>query len=120
MQYNVKENGAEVRFVWSSHVVFRPFDVGRHRSCDFGKTNQAPIQIFDVSYFLYKLRSLAVERHITSKYLSKTAKKCILLTIHAQVHDGNNKIMTLIIGAFDFKRRCTEWSVYDIKVPRER
>ncbi len=23
------------------------------------------------------------------------------------------------IGAFDFKRRCTEWSVYDIKVPRE-
>ncbi len=23
------------------------------------------------------------------------------------------------LGAFDFKRRCTEWSVYDIKVPRE-
>ncbi len=22
-------------------------------------------------------------------------------------------------GSFDFKRRCTEWSVYDIKVPRE-
>ncbi len=21
------------------------------------------------------------------------------------------------LGAFDFKRRCTEWSVYDIKVP---
>ncbi len=24
------------------------------------------------------------------------------------------------IGVFDFKRRCTEWSVYDIKVPREK
>ncbi len=24
-----------------------------------------------------------------------------------------------LIGTFDFKRRCTEWSVYDIKVPRE-
>ncbi len=23
------------------------------------------------------------------------------------------------VGVFDFKRRCTEWSVYDIKVPRE-
>ncbi len=23
------------------------------------------------------------------------------------------------VGAFDLKRRCTEWSVYDIKVPRE-
>ncbi len=21
------------------------------------------------------------------------------------------------VGAFDFKRRCTEWSVFDIKVP---
>ncbi len=25
-------------------------------------------------------------------------------------------IENLVIGAFDFKRRCTEWSVYDIKV----
>ncbi len=24
------------------------------------------------------------------------------------------------LGALDFKRLCTEWSVYDIKVPRER
>ncbi len=24
-----------------------------------------------------------------------------------------------MLGAFDFKRRCTERSVYDIKVPRE-
>ncbi len=24
------------------------------------------------------------------------------------------------VGAFDLKRRCTEWSVYDIKVPREQ
>ncbi len=23
------------------------------------------------------------------------------------------------VGVFDLKRRCTEWSVYDIKVPRE-
>ncbi len=26
----------------------------------------------------------------------------------------------MTIGAFDFKRRCAEWSVYDNKVPRER
>ncbi len=25
-----------------------------------------------------------------------------------------------IISAFDFKRGCTEWSLYDIKVPREQ
>ncbi len=25
----------------------------------------------------------------------------------------------MALGAFDFNRRCTEWSVYDIKVPRE-
>ncbi len=25
----------------------------------------------------------------------------------------------IFLGVFDFKRRCTEWSVYDIKVPRE-
>ncbi len=25
----------------------------------------------------------------------------------------------LTLGVFDFKRRCTEWSVYDIKVTRE-
>ncbi len=30
------------------------------------------------------------------KYISKIAKKLILLIIHAQVHDGNNGIMTLI------------------------
>ncbi len=23
------------------------------------------------------------------------------------------------IGALDFKRHCTEWSVYDVTVPRE-
>ncbi len=26
----------------------------------------------------------------------------------------------LTIGVYDLKRRCAEWSVYDIKVPRER
>ncbi len=26
----------------------------------------------------------------------------------------------ILLGVFDLKRRCTEWSVYDIKVPRER
>ncbi len=26
----------------------------------------------------------------------------------------------LTLGVFDLKRRCTEWSVHDIKVPRER
>ncbi len=26
----------------------------------------------------------------------------------------------LTLGVFDLKWRCTEWSVYDIKVPRER
>ncbi len=25
-----------------------------------------------------------------------------------------------ILGVFDLKQRCAEWSVYDIKVPRER
>ncbi len=30
------------------------------------------------------------------KYISKTAEKKNLLIIHAQVHDGNNGIMTLI------------------------
>ncbi len=24
------------------------------------------------------------------------------------------------LGAFDFKQRCAEWSVYDIKVPQEQ
>ncbi len=30
------------------------------------------------------------------------------------------RIYHKIIGAFDFKRRCIERSMYDIKVPRER
>ncbi len=30
------------------------------------------------------------------KYISKTRKKLTLLMIHAQVHDGNNGVMTLI------------------------
>ncbi len=29
------------------------------------------------------------------------------------------KVQYVILGAFDFKRRCAEWSVYDITVPRE-
>ncbi len=43
---------------------------GRHRSRAFGKTNQAPIQCFDVRYFIfwYKLRSLGVENHITKMH----------------------------------------------------
>ncbi len=75
--YNVllcKGNGAVVRFVKQILKQSRGFQVersfGRHRSRAFGKTNQAPIQRFNVRclVFLYKLPSLRVERHITRKY----------------------------------------------------
>ncbi len=49
----------------------REWRFGHHRSHAFGKTNQAPIQCFDVKclvFFLYKLRSLGVEHHITTIY----------------------------------------------------
>ncbi len=72
MQYNVKETGAEVRFVWTRYWSIAWFSgewsFGRHRSRALGKTNQAPIKHFNVSFFWYKLRSLGVQRHITTEY----------------------------------------------------
>ncbi len=46
-------------------------------------------------------------------------------TINMRAH-GTQKTKTKAMcshktkGAFDFKQCCAEWSVYDIKVPRER
>ncbi len=55
---------------WSSHVVFKWMNFVR-RPRAFGKTNQAPLQCFNVKcfiFFWYKFRSLSVERHINTSY----------------------------------------------------
>ncbi len=36
-----------------------------------------------------------------------------------KAHDLSRLLSIMPIGVFDFKRCCTEWSVYDIKVPWE-
>ncbi len=48
---------------------------GRHRSRAFGKTDQAPIQCFNVSFFYTNFPSLCVERYIThfvTTYMNKS------------------------------------------------
>ncbi len=37
---------------------------------------------------------------------------------HMTIHAGTTKSMKLL-SVFNLKRRCAEWSVYDITVPRE-
>ncbi len=70
MHYNVKETAlrfasfeADTEAVtwFSGEWSFR-----RHRSRAFGKNESSSDTVFQCFFFLYKLRSLCVERHITS------------------------------------------------------
>ncbi len=44
---------------------------------------------------------------------------CVYLLCNTFILDAINRLTELIWGVLDFKRRCIDWSVYDIKVPRE-
>ncbi len=75
-----------------------------------------------LNWFIQNTDSLTIQ----TKYVFIIDSLNHFLNWYVQNNDsfmGKKKVtvfMGATLGAFDLKRRCTEWSLYDIKVPRER